>query len=406
MATPSEVINPITISNYIRSNWDNFSIVDQTMKLIRAKGNIRTGQHGNDVVWTARGGRYSPRTVADFSDISDLLTAKKMDVQATLPWGEMAEGDGISRATWLKNNGQEALRKLTNEIIPHMAEGMTSAEYEDQENAGGIVARLLRADGEAYTGDGAPLYGLPSIFDISTTGNSPDVSARNEAGSSTIAVTDKFGSVYGRTYAGLSTAPSGLSTQMNKAQSRTWAPLLINTGSTGFGTSGSAGTGWSNNCLKILSEAITKQQWDLHTPDCAILAANMFAAFRNKLTDKQTIYVERATGADEELGLGGSAQYALHDGVKVYQSTHLQDHNGYLLSMKDVYLDVLQANSDMGAAASGFPGSKNLKGMDDMFDVIIENDPHRRGTTISVTFRGQFRINPKYQARLFDYKYS
>lgn len=387
MATPAEVFSAVTIANYVREKWDNYVRYSPVFGLLEKLGNIRKNLSGTSVVWPVWGGWYNPVLVSPYQDITDQFVPRRMTIQATLNWGEVMVADAIDKGEFARNTGDAALIQIRDYRIPMMAEALIASPQGD----GGLAYQFLNKDGALYTGNGLPLYGMPSIFDNAS------FPARLEDDSGALASSGQKWGMTKRTYANQPCARSGLASIIDGAEVDAWSAKIGNTTASAFG---SAAT-FRGNCFTILSESFQKVTFDpanpKFRPTCAIMDSGMFNDLRYNLDGKQTIFVQGKVDPDEKFGVGNSVEMAYHDGVPCYWDMNQPTGTTYITNFYQIWLDCLRVPEAI--SADRLPGKKTgLR--DDMFDVEAMYNDGRRGATISITVRPQFRINPKYQLKL------
>lgn len=385
MAAPINVISDVTIHNFVRSYWDAYTKMNPFFGILEQKGNIRKGLSGDLVAWPLRGARYGTTTLADYQDVSQLYVPQKQFAQATIPWGEIGAFDAVSMGELAKNDGNEALVRLRDVRVPLMTKDLFNNAGNTTTQQGSLAWQILNVNGATYTGSGNPIYGFPTVFQDSgsyTAANKLQVSAG--------------------TYAGFGLATNSLSTVLDNAVDNAWTPALVNTTSTAWAGGGGNAT-FRFNAFEILSFAARSVSFDgadsALKPTFGLLANTLFDDLRYQVTAKQTIFLQEAPGTDEYWGVGTAIQYALHEGIRYYWDANMPANTGYVINAEQVYLDVLKV--PMNVSGDTMPGAKFSK--TDMVQGVVNYNDTRRGITVSLTFRGQIRINPRYQAKLFNY---
>lgn len=385
MASPYNVISDVTIANYVRSYWDDYTKMNPLFGILESKANIRKGLSGTTVNWPIRGGRYKATTLADYQDVSNLYIPQKQFGQATLPWGEFGAFDAVSKGEFAKNDGMEALVKLRNERVPLMTKDLISNAGDSTTQQGSLAWQILNTNGSTYTGTGMPMYGFPSIF---TDTGSYSASSKTATSSGT--------------YAGYGLALNSMVGILDGAVDNAWTPTLVNSTSTAWAGGGSNNT-FRFNAFEVLSFAARSVSFDgadsSLKPSFGMMAATMFDDLRYQVEAKQTIFLQQAPGTDEYWGIGTAIEYALHEGIRYYWDSNMPANTTYLINADQFWLDVLRVPARI--SGDSMPGAKFSK--TDMFDGEVNYNDTRRAVTVSITFRGQSRINPRYQAKIFPY---
>lgn len=377
MATPLDVVSPITIANYGREAWDNATNNVISLKLLKEKGNISSEDGGDSCKWPVDVGWYDVENPGDYEDVSDLYNPQELYTQPSLNWGEKAVLDGLSKGQLRRNRGDPALVKFVDQRIPKMFKSITS------QSNGSIAHALLNSDGT----DGAlPFYGLPAVFNHSST-------VANTVSDAT--------SLLSGTYAGKSTAIGGLVSEVPGADNYAWTPRLYNSDFDWDGDSTADGGITASNVLKILSSAMIGVTFDGSDPemqpDCGLMDKTSFGTLREKLGDKQTIYVTGAVGTGDVHGLGNNVQKAMHDGIPFYWDAHMPADTVYILNFDKIGLDYLKPLT--GLSGDKYPGKKG-GGHSEMFEIETTYNSDRRGLRVEITLAGQFKINPRFQAKI------
>lgn len=369
MASPQDVINPITIANYGREAWDGVSKFNPLWEILEKKAHIRRNVAGVSVNWPLEAGRQLPQTVTNYQDVSSYYVPKKSHVQATIPWGQKANFLAVDKGMLRQNQGNEALIQYRNYAVPAMFRDLIVA-------TGGLGYDFYNTNGITYTGTGDPLYGLPSVF----TGNA----------AITWAAGSKEGTINNTNYGGLSCVLGAVS--VDDAQTDAWTPVAVNTTSTAW-ASGTANA--RANMKEWLSYGIARssrfsQNDPELNPTVNLLSFSMFNDLAYAIGQAQTFYVT-GNAADKGYAFGTNKQLLMHDNLPTYWDENIVSGQGFTLNLSQVWLDVQPLLSAISAAKSP------MKGSSDMFEVEVDYNDARRGITISCTFPGQYRINPRYQ---------
>lgn len=401
MAALADVINDITIDNFLKVGWHNAYNHNPSLALLKRKGHVRRATGGDVVTWPIQVGNFAPDTVHSDEDVNSKYVPIKLHKQAQLNWGEKAVFTRYGKGAMRQNRGPEALVEYRDQMIPNMIKSMLTQGKTGAVTAGrwSMAGDFVALNGGSYSGSGLPLYGLPSIFQFDTGSTAKEATVTS-----------------GATYAGLSLEEDGL-TGVDFPDSFAWTPKGINshdddwaidTSTDGFGTV-SSGT---YAALEILSYAISSVTYDPadddQKPDCGLMHKNHFEVLRRALTASQQIYVTKAVKEGDVFGLGTSVEYAMHDGLPFYWDGNMPTDVTYVLNFNQIWMDYLPRVGPI--SADKFDGSRKPKSNGkydvidtEMFEIEVDYDRGRRGVTVSVTFPGQFRINPKFQAKIADF---
>lgn len=375
MATPTDIINSATTNLYIKGRWENFKKMNPFFGILDAKGHIITGESGQQLYWLARAGTYVPVITSDYADQSANYVPNKQYINASLAWGETAQFDAVSKGEFAKNDGDSALVKLRDFRMPDMCDDLINR------SSTSLSYQILNTNGGTYSGTGLPIYGLPSIF-----ADSGSYSAGSKTATSS------------GTYGGNSLATSGI-TSVTSPVDNAWTPQLTNATCTLFGS----GASERNNVLEYFSYTMRQLTFDgndpTQRPTVILTNGQTFDYGRAAIGAKQTIFLQSAPTADDAWGVGTSVQYFVHDGVKCYWDSNMPASTTYVLNMDQIYFHSLKVVGPL--SGDTMPGAKPNK--KDMFDAEVNYNDQRRAMTISITWRGQMRANPRFQGKIYPY---
>jgi hypothetical protein len=376
MASPQDVITPITIANYGKDSWNGIAQHNPIAKLMLAKGNIRRNVGGTNLTWPLEAGRHSVTIVDDYQDISANYVPRKRFAQPTISWGEIVSQCAFSKGMFRQNTGDQALVNFRDVEVPAMFRDLMVG-------TSGIFHQFLNQAGAAYTGTGRPLYGLPSIV--------PSISWA--AGS-------KTGTVSG-TYGGLSTALSGIA--VDGVEADAWTPTAVNSTSTAW-AGGAGNATFRYNAFEILNYAIGKASRFSASdrrmlPDCGILDFTMYQDLGYQIGAKQSFYLTGKVNKGDTFGIGFNTNEGLsHGGIMFYWDENAVANAGWILNFSQIHLDVQPL---VGPVSKDSADIKVGGDDDSMFETEVTYDPSRRGVLVSATFPGQFRIHPRYQTYIY-----
>lgn len=366
MATFYSRLNNTLISDYIKGYWENVANHRVALQALMKRGHIETGKSGQNLVWDVRAGRY---TSASYNELDTIdIVRKNHYAQANLPWAFLQVNDGISRDEIALASGEWALVRHEKEMVKNLCK-----DFETR-----INADFLSKNGATSTGN--VLYGLPTIFQDS---GSFVAANRNQTPAGT--------------YAGLSLTSS---VSVDNVDTNVWSPILVNYTSTSF--NGGAAATWANQALTAITYAkdqVTYGTSQEDVPDLLIVDRTMFSQLKSLITSQQRMVITTAPGDAGPAGLGiiNSVQ---HDGLEVMFDPDQPANTGFMLNFNQIWLELVPVpkTENPGPNLTG-KGS----GKPDYFEVLTQDDIRSNGVVCRVNLRGQFRFNPRYQAKLFNY---
>lgn len=395
MAAPLDVISPITIANYQKTLWYNLAENDPICRMLIAKGNINDDMHGTSVVWPIEAGRHDVYTVSDYQDVTALYTPRKRYTQASLPWGEIASFRAISKGELRQNGGPQALVQFGKREIPAMFRDLcVASNLQNGVTQGGLFWQFFNMNYLSYTGGGNPLGGLPSVF----TGNTAITWSSN-----TIA-----GTINNTGYAGLTSVLSGLSSTVDGVEADAWTPTAINTTATTYNTGATAS--FFTNFFEIMSTIISKGNRFSATEnqymlDGIFMTQAMYIAGQTQIAAKQSFLLTGKVGKGATYGIGSDPQTGItHNGIPLFWDNLIPANTAYGLNFSQIWIDKLPTFQISGDSTSqinmGGPVPENLADAG-LFETEVKYNDGRRAVTVSATFPGQIRINPRYQVMAF-----
>lgn len=354
------------ISNFIKGYWDNITNHRAALQALMKLGNIDTGVSGSQLVWDVRGGRYTSASYDELDTID--ITRKNHYFQCSLPWGFLQVNDGISRDEIAMAQGEAALVRHEKEMVKNLC-----ADFQTR-----INSDFLNKNGA--TASGNVLYGLPTVFQDSGSYSSSSRTATPSG-----------------TYAGQSLAANGVA--VDNVDTNVWSPQLINYTGTPF-NGGSAAT-WAANALAVITyakDAITYGNNAESQPNMLLVDRTMYSQLKYLITQQQrmVITVKPGEGSTSGLGIPGAVD---HDGLDVVFDIDQPADTGYMLNFHKINMELIPVpkTDNPGPALTG-KGSKP-----DYFEVLTQDDVRSNGVICRVNLRGQFRVNPRFQGKLYPY---
>lgn len=339
-------IEKSTIAKYFKGVVDSIAENKPEWAMLKAKGKIRRGVAGKQLVWNIRGGKYSIDGRNDFEQVN--YTRKNHLEQATLDWAEYIVNDAVSDGEKLMNRGNEAMTDEVTGKIERMRADMVE----------GLAAKFVTEDVNDTTLSYNPLAGIASW-------KSGSYSSGKEA-----TPNDSF--------AGLSTAPSA-ATAIDSADQLDdfWSPLILNADAAEWdGTSATFG----DNILAAMRYAKVHRsfgQGKAKNLDCFLLSQDDYLNYLQLVEAKEEIQVQGKAGPLADLGFQTHNFY----GCEVTWSENVSANEAYGLNYDHCELNIL--------------------GPDD-FDVVTDYSSDRLGDVYAVVFRGQIKWNPRYQVVIDD----
>ena len=395
MAAPLEVISPITIANYSKQYWYNVAENTPICRMLMEKGNINREQHGTSVVWPIEAGRHDVYTVSDYQDVTSLYTPRKRYTQASIAWGEVASFRAISKGELRQNGGPQALVQFGKKEIPAMFRDLcVGSNLQNGVTQGGVFWQFFNMNALSYAGGGNPLYGLPSVF----TGNAAITWSSNTI----------LGTIYNTNYGGLTCVAGGLATTVDGAENDAWTPTAINTTATTYNTSTSAS--FYTNFFEIMSSIISYGNRFSATDNSMMLdgifmTRAMYVAGQTQIAAKQSFLLTGKVGKGATYGIGSDPQTGLtHNGIPLFWDFLIPANTAYGLNFSQIWMELLPMFTVSGDSTSqintGGPVPEDLTDPG-MFETEVKYNDGRRAVTVSATFPGQIRINPRYQVMAF-----
>jgi hypothetical protein len=377
MSSVQDILSPVTISNYGKNVVDGVVQHNPFWRLLKEKGQIEKNVGGDLFTWNLESGRYAPRITSDDEDLSANYTPRKRFQRPQLNWGQIVVQTRFSKGILRQNNGMQALVKLRNTEIPAM---FRDGIY----NTNGLHYQILNQAGTGYTGTGLPMFGLPSAFT-----------------SVTYSATAKEGTVGTGTYAGLSCQLSGLASSVDGAEPDSWTPTAVNT----------TANVWANtttltfraNVFEILTYGLTRtNRFSNNDPTkratCFLLTQSMFTDLGSQIEGKQTYFITKKVGSNEDQGLGSNVDQLWHGGIPVYWDENLPANTGYCTNLNQMGLKIqpLVEWGDSKGEGLAQDGDDN-----EWFELDLDFNSSRRSMLVAATLPGQFWFNPRFLTQFY-----
>jgi len=383
MPTPAQVVDPITIANYSKMEWQNTVNHYPTAKKFMQKGNINRDVGGTQLSWPIEAGLDENHVVQDYEDVADLYTMTTNYARANIDWGLIGSFKAISKGQLRTNSGNEALVKFGRKTVPSMFKNLLN------QNTGSLFWHFFNTNLYSYVSanNKVPFAGLPSVFTGTT--------------AITWSSASKQGTINNTNYAGLTCVEGGL-TSVTIPRTDAWTPQAFNTTSGAYGNS--AAPTFALNAFAILSDAIsacskfdandaTKQTQEV------VLTRSLYNDFATLMQQKQSFLLTGKVSKGAAFGIGMDVMAGLeHNGIPIRWDGHVAASTGFLLNYDQMYLD-LQPRYEFSKDSNS---ALTTSGDDDgIFETEVRYNDGRMAVTVSATCPGQFRINPRYQGMLF-----
>ena len=216
------------------------------------------------------------------------------------------------------------------------------------------------------------------------------------------------GTINNTGYAGLTSVLSGLSSTVDGVEADAWTPTAINTTATVYNTSATAS--FFTNFFEIMSTIISKgnrfsateNQWMI---DGIFMTQAMYIAGQTQIAAKQSFLLTGKVGKGATYGIGSDPQTGItHNGIPLFWDNLIPANTAYGLNFSQIWIDKLPTFQISGDSTSqintGGPVPENLADAG-LFETEVKYNDGRRAVTVSATFPGQIRINPRYQVMAF-----
>lgn len=383
MPTPAQVVDPITIANYSKMEWQNTVNHYPTAKNFMKKGNINRDVGGTQLSWPIEAGLDENHVVQDYEDVADLYTMTTNYARANIDWGLIGSFKAISKGQLRTNSGNEALVKFGRKTVPSMFKNLLN------QNTGSLFWHFFNTNLYSYVSanNKVPFAGLPSVFTGTT--------------AITWSSASKQGTINNTNYAGLTCVEGGL-TSVTIPRDDAWTPQAFNITAGAYGNS-SAPT-FAVNAFAILTDAISAtSKFDANDPtkQCqeVVLTRSLYNDFATLMQQKQSFLLTGKVSKGAAFGIGMDVMSGLeHNGVPVRWDGHIPADTGYLLNYDQLFLD-LQPRYEFSKDSNS---ALTTSGDDDgIFETEVRYNDGRMAVTVSATCPGQFRINPRYQGMLY-----
>lgn len=409
MAGILDALSPTTIANYARGAWDGVSFNTWFFKEMKSKGCFVHDVSGDTLSGPIEAGRYLPQTSAPGMDISSLFQSKVRHTRWTFSWAEKINALSIDRGLLRRNSGDQALVRLKDTEIPALFRDLLIAN-------GGLLSDILTQHGGSYTGNGLPVYGIPSfLLPTGTTTSGAATSAgaaingfnaTTEASTGSAAVAaDLEVCATTHTYGGLSLAPSGL-TGIDGLQADAWQPVLVN-GSSSAWAGASAVNDEADVIETILQHLIDRlsrfgDNDPSQLPNFGLLDKAYYRFLGARKATREQVFVMPSQKSPETGDYGYEPLKGLyHAGVFWRWEALMSAYSAYAGNMSKLKFQVQPLYKDQ---ENGSP--LKVSGEEaGLMETAINFIPERRGYAVSATIPGQLTAEPRYFGCVRRYAY-
>lgn len=375
MATPADVIDPITIDAYSYDAWESALNHSPELYWVTEKGNFMQKEGGQNVTMPIEAGEFEVHSFGEDEDVTASYTPTKLHAQATLGWAQKSVLLRMSRTAMMRNRGdREALVQWRDRAIPKAMRNLCS------QGSGSIGYALLNQ----VTTDSQRTYGLGDIFRFDN-----------------VTTSDKEATVTSAaTYAGLSLEVDGI-TSVDNADSYAWTPRSRNVDYDWDADSSADGALDTANFPLIFSELQTDLTFGNDPsmqPSCVIHDKTHFNVGRAYVASLQQIYIQRPDKGDKKWGVGNDSKEFYHNGLWHCWSSNMPASTSYMLNFDQIFFFYLRP---MPLSEMKWPGktSGDIKDEDrkSWFTFEVDYTGSRRGLIGEITADYQAMIHPRYQ---------
>lgn len=387
MAGILDALTPTTIANYARGAWDGVSINSWFYSQMKKAGSFIYDTGGDTLSGPVEAGRYLPQTSAPGQDISSLFVPKVRHARWNFSWGEKVNGLSIDRGLLRRNTGDQALVRLKDTEIPALFRDLLIG-------SGGLLSDVLTQNGATYSGQGLPIYGIPSVI-LPTTDTLHGFNPETETSTgTTVAHTDLEACAVAQTYGGLSLAPSGL-TGIDGLQADAWQPIMVNGGSNGWtGTVADEDAG-IELILQHLVDRLSRfgDNDPSLLPTFGLLDKVYYRFLGARKAARETVFVTPSQRAPNTGDYGYEPLKGLfHAGLNWRWDALMSSYSAYAFnpSKMKFYVQPLYKEQD-NASPLRMAGEEA-----GIMETAITFVPERRGYVVSATIPGQLVLEPRY----------
>lgn len=401
-----------TIANYKKGAADNVVENNPFLSYLFSKGKIERQQGGTSIEGVVEAGLFTPRISADGDDRSALFTNAVHHKRWTQQWAQNSVETGVNFGELRRNFGPQALVNIADKKVPEMFKAiMTNGDTS-------LNGQILASNSAAYTGNGLPIDGLPTLLPGASTqhtvaqaitaydleGFNPDTGAVTGAGPADTDIEVAVGgnSVLTPNYCGLSIKYGAL-TGVDGLKGDSWKGTLVNSSATQWsGTNDDE----ANAILKYSQYTASRaarfaNQDSTKRPTFGVTTFDQYMKMGNKLDGRQTIYTQPNMESTDKFGSGfKTSNMIYHAGLWWYYDQSVPTGRGYVINAEQaVYrCQPILDTRDGESIPSGF----NTDGGDVKHSDLIESHIHFAVNTLSLNcvalINGQVWFNPRYQA--------
>lgn len=374
--TPWSRLVNTTIRDYIREEWLNILRKRMFMAMLKKRGRITYNHGGIAMDWKVR---YRRAPMIGFAD-GDTVTFSRQDRDKTAvtDWRGYSLSDAMSKGEFLQNRSTEAIIKLFDTRSRTLLE-----DAQDQFSEQAYVDGTTTSNSKSF-------FGIESFMDYNSalSGNGAMKPTAVYAGIS--CVPGNYGGSWPTV--GNLTWPNGKGPTATAAQYDFWSPLIVDVGDSFFGSS-PVWNGTVSSAIEAVSFALINSRKSPSKEgeiDCFFLNSEAYRQYISLLRSAQRIIVNGQIS--ELIGLGFSNVVQQDGGVDIaweYGLPTSSDLNsgkgviGYGLNFDQCELCSMQAEMWVPEGPSFDDATKSWRWSIDCY--------------------GNFRWNPKYHVKLFNY---
>lgn len=299
-----------TITKFVYGATEAMMRNRKFLAIINDRGNMTMNNKGNDFRWQIQHREHQLVGLADSPQLT--FNPANLWVFATLPYRGYTMTDAIGIQEKSRNDGDQALIKVYDEMAERMMASAESKLGEEFYIDGNLAANVER------------FHGMESFLSASGATASTKVATNNDSyGGLNTALADKGGTWTG-------TWPTGT----GDSEYDYHTPLLVNYNASGAGgfTSVASTTPWRTNCIEAMRYGIIKGRKNKTKNgqlDLIMLTDDMFQDFLNAQDDKTGNRITRGEGPSGLWRLGFAGDTVNFDGIDVTTEYGVPADTGY-----------------------------------------------------------------------------
>jgi hypothetical protein len=157
------------------------------------------------------------------------------------------------------------------------------------------------------------------------------------------------------------------------------------------------------NVFEILTYGLTRtNRFSNNDPTkratCFLLTQSMFTDLGSQIEGKQTYFITKKVGSNEDQGLGSNVDQLWHGGIPVYWDENLPANTGYCTNLNQMGLKIqpLVEWGDSKGEGLAQDGDDN-----EWFELDLDFNSSRRSMLVAATLPGQFWFNPRFLTQFY-----